>query len=71
MSRRKRAEQRAKAKHSLDALARHKVEVEIAKIETETELMRKRFWLDVAKVVIAVGSLLATLATVANAILGT
>jgi len=71
MSPRRRAKQRAKAEHSLDALARRKVDVEIEKIKTETELMRKRFWLDVAKVVIAVGSLLATLATVANAILGT
>ncbi len=71
MSRRRQAKQLATAKNSLDALARRKVDVEIAKIETETEIMRKRFWLDVAKVVIAVGSLLATLATVANAILGT
>lgn len=39
-------------------------------IDVETELLRKRFWLDVAKVVIAVGSLLATLATVGNAIFG-
>jgi len=70
MSRHSKLKQLQRALKTHDVLANRKVKAEIEKIEVETELLRKRFWLDVAKVVIAVGSLLATLATVANAIFG-
>jgi hypothetical protein len=51
-------------------LANRKLEAEIEQIETETGLMRKRYRLEVAKVMIGVGGLTATLITVLNALLG-
>ena len=51
-------------------LANRKLKAEILQIEVETALMRKRYRLDVAKVMIAVGGLSATVVTVLNAILG-
>ena len=51
-------------------LANRKLVAEIKQIEVETALMRKRYRLEVAKVMIAVGGLSATVVTVLNAILG-
>ncbi|MEQ9590903.1 MAG: hypothetical protein RJS97_23415 [Parvibaculaceae bacterium] len=51
-------------------LANRKLQAEIKQIDVETALMRKRYRLEVAKVMIAVGGLSATVVTVLNAILG-
>lgn len=51
-------------------LNNRKVAVEIKKIETETQLLHRRYRLEIAKVVIAVGGLSATIVTVLQAIFG-
>lgn len=51
-------------------LNNRKVAVEIKKLETETQLLNRRYRLEIAKVVIAVGGLSATIVTVLQAIFG-
>lgn len=51
-------------------LANRKLAAEIEQIKVATALMRKRYRLEVAKVMIAVGGLSATVVTVLNAVMG-